>query len=429
MPRILQAFGESFAPLRVHNLRVYLSGQAVSLMGTWMQSTAQQWVVWDLTRSTAALGIVAALGTLPLLLLGPFSGAWADRLDRRRVLVVTQSIAAVLAVVLGVLVQTHLVQLWHVYLLASLLGCVAALDMPSQQAFIGDLAGMEHVRKAVVLNAMINQVSRMVGPALAGWAIGWLGVAPAFWFNALSFAAVIASLLAVRATQVRKHSTGSSLGEFRDGLRFVRSQPRMQDLLIFTVFAAAFGIANMQIMPSFATQIFHRGPETLGLLIGCQAAGALTGALVVVPIAQRQRRIGLALAAAATWAGLCYLTVSFSTWLPLSLVALYGTGLGIPVIMTTANGLVQFLAPPNMRARLLSVWLMVGFGLQPISSLLVGYGAHFLGSPWAVRFNALCMLGGTALLLLARPELRTWEVHTAPVQTPMRAQSEVPASA
>ncbi len=408
--RFWLAFVDGFSPLKTRDLRLYLSGQAVSLIGTWMQATAQSWVVWQLSHSPAALGFVAMFGSLPLLVLGPWAGPWADRLDRRRVLVGTQTTAMLLAFALALLVQTGAIRLWHVYLLATMLGVVTALDFPSQQAFIGDLAGIPQVRKAVVMNAMINQLSRMVGPAIAGWVIGSLGVAPAFWLNGASFVAVIATLLAVRGKQVRKESTRNPLGEFVEGLRFIAGQPRIQDLLIFTLFVTFFGFSNMQLLPAFATDVLGKGPEALGFLLGASGAGALTSAMVVVPLIQRVKRTGLMLGGAVAWAAMGFLTFSLSHWLALSMAALYVASLAMPVVMTTSNGLLQTLAPGNMRARLLSTWLMVGFGMQPVAALLVGLDGKVFGPAAAVRINGLLMILGAFLLLASRAELRSWSV-------------------
>lgn len=416
MGRILRMLLETFTPLRIKNLRIYLTGQSVSLLGTWMQATAQSWVVWQLTHSTAALGTVAMFSSLPLLLLSPWAGVWAERLDRRKVLVATQSVAMGLAFTLAILVQTDTVQLWHVYLLAVLLGCVNALDLPAQQAFIGDLSGMDQVRKAVVVNAMINQVSRMLGPALAGWVIGAIGLAPAFYINGLTFIAVIASLMAVSSSQKRKEAHGRPLHEFAEGIRHIRAERRIQDLMLFTAVATLFGMANMQIMPAFATDVLHGGPEVLGLLMGASGAGALTSALLVVPLVQRIRLTGWMLTGVLAWIGSWFIIFSLSTWFSLSLAGMYFTGMGLPIIMTTCNGLLQSLAPPNMRARLISTWIMIGFGMQPLASLLVGYGAHLFGAPGAVRINGIIMLTGAALLIVTRPELRGWEaqIHASP---------------
>src|SRR3989475_7746101 len=235
MPKIATRFLDSFLPLRNWNLRVYLSGQVISLIGTWMQVTGQAWVVWSLSHSTTALGLVAMLGTLPILVLGPWTGVWADPLDRRRVLVAPQVGARVLAAALALLVQTGAIQVWHVYIFATLLGIVTALDMPAQQAFIGDLSGMEQVRQAVVINNMLFQVSRMLGPALAGLVVAQLGAAPAFWLNGVSFLAVIGSLLVVRADQVRR-SGAAGLGRFSQALQFIRDHKPSQDPGIFPSF-------------------------------------------------------------------------------------------------------------------------------------------------------------------------------------------------
>src|SRR2546427_967893 len=195
IPTVASRFVASFLPLRNRNLRVYLGGQAISLIGTWMQVTAQAWVVWSLSHSTAALGVVAMLGTLPILLLGPWTGVWADTLDRRRLLIVSQTSAMVLAITLALLVQTGVIQVWHVYVLATLLGIVTALDMPTQQAFIGDLSGMEQLRQAVVINNMLFQVSRMIGPALAGVVVARLGAAGAILPDRARFLPVLAPLV------------------------------------------------------------------------------------------------------------------------------------------------------------------------------------------------------------------------------------------
>lgn len=412
-----QAFLDSFSPLKQRNLRIYLSGQAVSLLGTWMQIAAQSWVVWDLSKSPFALGFVPMLGTLPLLLLGPWMGVWADRLERRRVLIVTQSIAMLGAFVLAFLVQTHLIQLWHIYVLALTLGVSSALDFPSQQAFIGDLAGVEHIRKAVVLNAMIVQLSRMLGPALAGWVLGALGAAPAFWINGVSFLAVIGSLLAIHGNQERAATTGnSSLEDFKEGLHFINGQPRIQDLLVFAVLVTIFGISSMQLMPAFATDVFGKGPEAYGTLMGASGAGALVSSIFIVPMAQRVRRTGLVLAISTGWVGLTWALFSFVPWFTAGVVIIFLGSLLMPIVMTTTNGLIQFLAPPHMRARVVSTYLMLSFGMQPLSSLFVGVTGKYLGPPMAVRINGVLMALGGLALIVARPELRAWAPYRLPTE-------------
>jgi MFS family permease len=405
-------FKESFSPLKILNFRIYLGGQAISLIGTWLQMTAQQWVVWDISGSELELGKVAMLGTLPILLLGPWAGVWADRLDRRKLLIGTQIGAMLLAFILAALVQTNIVQLWHIYILSTLLGIITAIDMPAQQAFLGDLSGNAQVRKAVNVNAMILQVSRMIGPALAGAMVKAFGPATSFWLNGLSFGAVIASLVAVRANQIRKNAEAHPIAEFIDGLRFVATQPRLQDLIGFVVLVTFFGFPVLTILPSVATTVFKGGPDTLGLLLASSGAGALVGTLFVVPIAQSLRKTGRVVAVATFWIGLWYIVFTTTTILPLAMSALFMVSVAAPVVMTMALGLIQFLSPQHMRARLLSFFLMVSFGMQPFASLLIGYTAEHLSVLAAIRLNGLMLLAGTVLILGLRPELRDWEVDS-----------------
>src|SRR6266851_9222194 len=233
---------DNFSPLRYPNFRLYFSGQAISLIGTFLQVTAQAWVVWQLTHSEAALGIVGMLNALPLLLFSLYAGVWVDRLDRRKLLIATQAASMLLAFVLAVLTQTGLVQIWHIYVLSFLLGTVNALDLPAQQAFLGDLAGMAEVRKAVNLNVTLVQMSRILGPALAGSLVARIGVAPAFWLNGLSFLAVIASLIIVRAAQQQARPRANT-GQFKqivEGVGYLRGDPRMVDLFLLAILQTVF---------------------------------------------------------------------------------------------------------------------------------------------------------------------------------------------
>jgi predicted MFS family arabinose efflux permease len=410
MNKALETFRQSFSPLAFPNFRIYLSGQAVSLIGTWLQVTAQGWVVWEISHSNTALGIVGMLATLPILLLGPWAGVWADRLDRRKLLIGTQIGAMMLAFILAVLTQFKLVQLWHVYILSTLLGIITALDMPAQQAFIGDLSGMGEVRKAVVLNAMIINVSRMIGPALAGTIVGLLGAATAFWLNGLSFIAVIFTLVLVRSSQTRKVGHASPLGEFWEGLRFIGTQARLAELITFVVIITFFGLPIFNFFPSIASEILKGDAQTLGWLLAASGAGALLSTIVIVPLAQAQKRVGLVVAGAVVWMGLWFIVMAVSTWQPLSFLSSFAMSIGAPVVFTTANGLLQVLAPTNMRARLLSTFVMLTFGMQPIASLFMGYSAEYLGTPLAMLANGLLIVGAAILMLIVRPELRVWEI-------------------
>lgn len=439
MSNAVSTLRASFSPLRYPNFRLYLGGQAVSLIGTWMQSTAQGWVVNQLSnRSEGALATVVALNTLPILLLSPFAGVWADRVDRRRLLIVTQIVAMLLAFILAVLTQTGLVQLWHVYILSFMLGIVNALDLPAQQAFLGDLSGMGEIRKAVNLNAMILQVSRILGPALAGIIVARIDIPPVFWLNGVSFLVVIASLILVRASQASS-SRGDGenpLQQFMDGLRFLRTQPRMVDLFIFATLVVFMVLSIvMSQLPAYATKILNGNAETLGALMSSSGAGALIGVLFVIPFFQARKRSGIALGAAAVWMSLCLAAFAFAPQvasvttnplIPLILasISLFFGSMAAPSVIATALGLVQFMSPVAMRGRLLSLFSWVTFGWQFIAVLLVGYLAERLGLQTVILLNAVVLFTGASLMLIFRTELRRWEMKPA-TQSPAPATDAV----
>jgi len=408
-----RAWYESLSPLRIRSVRIYLSGQVISLIGIWMQQTAQSWVVWTMSRSGTALGIAAMLAFLPTFILGPWMGVFADRWDRRKVLLATQTSAMILAFVFAILVQTNVIVLWHVFVLATALGIVSALDFPSTQAFIGDIAGMARVREAIILNASIFQVSRMIGPALAGWGIGYLGVASAFWINGVTFLAVIASLLAIRGSQVRRASTGRPLQEFREGLAFLRKETRAQDLLAFSVMVTFFGISSIIILPAVVSLVLGGGADMLGFLLASSGAGALVGALVLTSLAQRARRTGIMLAANVVWTGVWLVLFSFSHTFIYAAIAIFFVSLTIPVVLTTANGLLQILAPPDMRGRVLSIFLMISFGAQPIAAILIGVAADRFTPMGAVLLNGALMVVAAGVLVGLRSGLLSWEARPA----------------
>jgi len=411
--RLLQIFRDNFSPLQIRVFRIYLGGQAVSLIGTWLQVAAQAWVVWELSRSETALGVVGMLGGLPILLLGPIAGVWADRLDRRRLLMITQTIAMLLAFTLAVLVQTRMVQLWHVYVLAAMLGTVAAVDFPAQQAFLGDLAGIEQVRRAVNLNNVIIQISRMLGPTAAGIIIAQLGTATAFWLNGLSFGAVIFSLVAVGVHHMRMHSDAGS-GGFREGLRYMAGQPRLQDFFFCVVLITFLVIPIIQILPSLASEVLHGDAQTLGLLMGASGAGSLVGSLVLVPLAQSLRRPGAVVSITLLWIGSWFAALSFTRGVGLAMGTIFLGSLGVPIVITMAMGLIQVLAPMAMRARLLALFVMIAFGAQPIAVLLAGLSAETFSTPLAIRMNGALMVIGILVLNLVRPAFRQWELGSAP---------------
>jgi len=421
---LIKTYSGSFAPLKLPNFRTYLGGQAISLMGTWMQVTAQGWVVWQITHSEAALGTVALLAGLPLFVLSPWTGVIADRFDRRKLLIGTQAVMMTLAFILAFLVQTNLARIWHIYIIALLAGVATALDFPTQQTFLGDLSGMEQVRRATTLNIMMVQLARMLGPVLAGVVLTTLGAAMAFWINGLSFIAVIISLLVVRSTQVVTIPQGKKSGSFGEALNYVRGQPRMVDLMIFATLVTFFGLATINILPAVADTVLHGDAGTFGLLLGASGAGALVSTIVLLPLSQAAKRIGLIVSGAAIWMGVFFALLSTSSLLPLSMAAMFCVSLGGPLVLTTAMGVLQQLAPRDMRARIISLFTMVSFGLQPIASQVIGYSAETFGTQRAILYNAIGLMVGAGLMLALRPGLRAWVLEplteaAAPPTAPM----------
>ena len=421
-PTLIDTYTRSFEPLKNRNLRTYLGGQAVSLLGTWMQSTAQSWVVWELTQSESSLGIVVMLNSLPLFLLAPWAGGFADRFNRRMILLVTQSIAMLLAFALALLVQTNLVQIWHIYVFAFILGTIAALDFPAQQAFIGDLSGMKQVRQAVTLNIMGLQVARMLGPAAAGFLLKAVGSAAAFWLNGTSFLVVLLSIFMVRSHQQEIHRRESGKGQFREVLDYVRSQPRMVDLLVFASLVTFFGLSIMNILPAVADHVLNGDSQTFGLLMGSSGAGALISTLFLIPLSQNSKRVGRIVGGAAVWMGTFYFLLSRSTFLPLSMLSIFLVSLGAPLVLTTGLGVMQLMAPGDMRARIISLFTMVSFGLQPVSSLFIGYAAEFVGAQTIILIYAICLAVGAILMLSLRKGLLQWELK--PLVEPILSSQE-----
>jgi MFS family permease len=402
----------NFSPLRIRNFRIYLGGQAISLIGTWLQVTAQGWVVWQLTGSTVELGTVQMLNTLPLFVLAPWAGSWADRFDRRKLLIITQLGMMVLAFLLALLVLTGVIQVWHIYVLSLFLGIFSALDFPAQQTFLGDLAGASsEMKRAVNLNITIVQVSRMLGPAVAGLVVGALGAGMAFFLNGLSFVAVVASLLMVRATQTQSKTkySSSALRGFGEAVNFLRDQPRLVDCIIFAALATFFGISIvLNILPAVASTVLNGDATTLGLLMSASGAGALVGVSVIAPIMQAQKRIGVVMALAGLCAGIAFFLLGVTQVLPVAMLGLFCAGLAMPSLMSTTMGLLQVSAPVTMRARVMSLFTMVSFGFQPLAAVWIGWSAELLGIQTAILVNATCLIA-VSLFMLSRGALRRWD--------------------
>src|SRR5438093_1593275 len=292
MNRLRLAASRTFRSLGVRNYRLYFIGQIVSMSGTWMQSVAQAWLVLELTGSGIALGTVTALQFLPTLLLGPWGGLIADRVDKRKLLIWTQSASAMLALALGVLVVTHVVTLWMVNALALGLGLVTMIDMPTRQTFVMEMVGREHVTNAVSLNGVIVNASRIVGPAVAGVLIATVGVGICFLVNAGSYLAVIAGLFMMRTQELQRGAiTTRRRGQLRAGLRYVWRTPELRTPLLLMAVVGAIAYNFSVLLPLMVRFAFHAGAGAFGVLFSVMGAGAVVGGLAVAAWGKATRRL------------------------------------------------------------------------------------------------------------------------------------------
>ena len=399
MTRVRRAGRLTFAALSVPNYRRYYVGQAISLCGTWMQMTAQSWLVLTLTHSAAALGVVIALQTLPVLLLAPYGGVIADRVNKRRVMVGLQSAMGVQALILGILTVTHLVQVWEVGLLAILLGVNNAFESPARQSFMLELVGPAHLRNAVTLNSVLVNVARSVGPAIAGILIATVGDGVCFLLNSASFVAVVASLQTMDLTTLNPtRPAPRAPGQLREGLRYVRNT---SSLVIPLLMMAAVGCLTYEFqvsLPVMASRGLHAGPTGFGFMTAAMGLGAVAGGLLVA--ARGRTGTGpLVLAAGAFGVAVGLATVAPS--LGLELVALALAGAASISFMSTGNSTLQLTAAPEMRGRVMSLWFVAFQGSTPVGGPIVGWVMEAFGPRAGLGLGAVTSLLAAVAGLIA----------------------------
>jgi MFS family permease len=401
----------TFAALAIPNYRRYIAGQSVSLIGTWMQMAAQSWLVLSLTGSATTLGLIVALQTLPVLLLGPYGGVVADRIDKRRLMVILQIAMGVQALILGVLTVTGSVRLWEIGVLAALLGLNNAFENPARQAFMLEMVGGESLRNAVTLNSVLVNVARVIGPALAGVLIATVGEGPCFLLNAASFVAVVASLVTLDRGAIRPSPpSGREPGQLREGLRYVRRTPELGVPLAMMALAGALAYEFQVTLPVMARQGLHVGATGFGFMTAAMGVGAVVGGLFVA----NRGRTGLpTIVLAASAFGVVLLLASLAPNLPTELIALALAGGASISFMSTANSTLQLAAAPSMRGRVMSLWFVAFQGSTPIGGPIVGWVMAEAGARAGLGLGAVtCLL--TALLgLLALRRLTPGSVRAS----------------
>ncbi len=411
MTRLVGVGRVTFAALAIPNYRRYFAGQSVSLVGTWMQMAAQSWLVLTLTHSATTLGLIVALQTLPVLLLGPYGGVVADRIDKRRLMVALQIAMGLQALVLGVLTVTGAVQLWEIGVLAALLGLNNAFENPARQAFMLEMVGTENLRNAVSLNSVLVNVARSIGPAVAGVLIATVGEGPCFLINSASFAAVVASLVSLdRNALSPSPPSGRQPGQLREGLRYVRRTPELGVPLLMMALAGALAYEFQVTLPVMAREGLHVGATGFGFMTAAMGVGAVVGGLFVAA----RGRTGLPpLVMAATAFGVVLLLACLAPDLPIELLALALAGGASISFMSTGNSTLQLGAAPSMRGRVMSLWFVAFQCTTPIGAPIVGWIMALAGARAGLGLGGATCLVVAVLGLAALRRLRPGSVRAA----------------
>ncbi len=384
-------FSHTFAAFQYRNYRLWFIGQLASLFGTWMQSTAEGFLIYELTHSAAYLGLVGFANGIPAWLFMLYGGVISDRMPRRNLLAITQSIMMVLAFILAGLTFSGAIQPWHIILLAFLLGIANAFDAPARMAFISELVERPVMGNAIALNSGMYNIAIAVGPAMAGLAYAWLGPAWCFTVNGISFIAVIAALLSMRMPPfvAADHHT-SALGELRDGLSFVTKHSSVRALILIVGAATLLGISHATLLPEWAVDVLHGGVTINGLMLSARGLGALSGALMIASLGEF-RFHGKLLNLGLIVLPLSLMLFSVIRWAPLALLTLAMVGWGWIVTVNLCNILTQALVSDELRGRVMGIFSLTFQGTMPIGALLVGSMAEAAGSPITI-FSAAALL-------------------------------------
>jgi MFS family permease len=383
--------------LKHRNFQLFFSGQLISLIGTWMQNVAQAWLVYRLTGSSVLLGAVAFASQFPVFLAAPFGGITADRHNRHRIVIATQVVSMILASVLAWITLSHRVQVWHLFVLAVLLGVVNGYDIPARQSFIVDMVGREDLMNAIALNSSMFNGARIVGPAVAGILVAEIGEGWCFFANAVSFIAVIAGLLLMRVQSRPIAGTVQTPWEnLKEGFVFVRGARPIRALLLLLGLVSLVGMPYAVLMPIFADRILHGGARGLGILMGSTGVGALLGALTLAA-KKGLRGLGRWITYAAAMFGISMVVFSASRSFWLSVVLLLPVGFAMMLQMSSSNTLIQSMVPDRLRGRVMAVYTMMFMGMAPFGALFAGVMAKIVGAPLTIAVGGLGCIAGAAV--------------------------------
>src|SRR6266446_484678 len=413
-PERSRSVGGMFRALRHRNFLLFWSGAFLSNTGTWMQAVAQGWLVFELSNSPFWLGVDGFMSTAPGLVLTLAGGVFADLIDRRKLLIYTQIVAGVAAIILGVLVITNVVHVWMILVLSFVTGCCMAIAGPSYMALVFDLVGHEDLANAIALNSTQFQLARVLGPVFAGVGFKLFGLAGCFFANAVSFVAVVAGLKMVRFERPGKadglpsksmKDKGAFIQDLVEGFRYVGGRPRVSILLMISAVTSLFGAPYISMTPVFARDIFHLGETGLALLMGMAGAGAFLGALFLAYLGDFRHKGWFVLGGDFAFA-VSLIGFSLSTNLKLSLVFLFALGFGIVSSVAVSNKLLQTLVTDQMRGRVMSMFFLSFIGTMPIGNLIAGAASHRFGVQHTLAVGGLIIAVFVSVLTLRRPDLR-----------------------
>ncbi len=406
---------KTFAAFRHRNYRLFFSGQLVSVIGTWMQQVALGWLVYDLSNSAFTLGAVRFLSAIPITLLTLVGGAMADRVEKRRIVIMTESTAMVLAFALTTLVYLHMIKVWHIALIGLLEGITDAFDIPTRQSFVIDMVGKDDLMNAIALNSSLFNGARVFGPALAGVVIGVVGMTGCFFLNAVSYLAIVAAYLAMRLPAMTQRPERKPMWhETVEALRYVCSHRTLRAVVSLVTIVSLFGWPYSVLLPVFARDVLHVGASGYGYLMAANGIGALIGALSLASLGDSPHKRKLFYGGLF---GFCIMLGVFALshiyWL--SAAALAGSGFFMIIFFATANTAVQTRVPDGLRGRVMGIYALAFLGLTPFGSLLAGYIAKTTSASFAVTLGAaICMIAGLIVMRLMRPQRPGAPVKSTP---------------
>jgi MFS family permease len=402
----LPKWATTLRALRHRNFQLFFSGQLISLIGTWMQTVAQAWLVYRLTKSPLLLGSVGFASQFPVFLVAPLGGITADRINRQRLIIATQTAALILAGILAWLTLSGRVHVWHIFALAGLLGVVNAFDIPGRQSFLIDMVGKEDLMNAIALNSSMFNGARIIGPAIAGILVAKIGEGWCFAANSISYIAVIVGLLLMHVHCAPRASKNSPIEDIIEGFRWVNHTRVIRALLLLLGLVSLVGMPYTVLMPIFADKILHGGARGLGILMGATGVGALFGALTLAAKTGGVKGLGRWVAISCASLGISLFCFSFSTALWLSVALLLPVGYSMMLQMACSNTLIQTMVPDQLRGRVMSLYSMMFMGMAPFGAFFGGALAHRIGAPITVAAGGVACVIGAIWFGRALPELR-----------------------